>query len=1060
MRRKAPQLAKLSRPRLHMAVARERLFKLIDAARHRPIVWLSGPPGSGKTTVVASYVQTHRAPCLWYQLDAGDADPSTFFYHLREAAPALSTARARRLPLLTPDYGSNLTAFGRHCFREFFRGAKQASLLVFDNYQEVSTSSALHEILDCAFREIPEGANVILISREPPPKAFARAIVNNTVASIGWEDLQLTLDETVKIAAARSHRDGSVVQALHQVSNGWAAGVTLMLEQLHRGGVLGDAATQGQNEPVFDYFATQIFETAPEETRRLLLKTALFPSFSVALAREISGSENAAKIIELLHRKRLFIDRRQGKEYTYQYHAMFRTFLQSRAASELSDKEIRSLTSRAARLLVKHGNEEAAFTLYCHAGGWKAASVLLVRMAPILIGQGRWQTVTEWANRLPQALQAKSPWIDYWVGMALEPVKPIEAREHLKRAFKTFQSRSDHAGQMMSAAGIIDTIYTEFVSFVEMDSWIVVLATFLSNDPRFPSLEAELRTRLSFLVVVYYQPGHRLLKECASCVEALLKAPFDVNLKVMAGERLAAYADAATDLELFRRLAAEVDPLLNSTELSPANAARYLFMKGYNHYIAWQMAQALFCLERAKTIARREGLGEEEFKVNVYLVMCARRAQKMPLAERALAELETMPKPSRGPILAIHEHVKALMAYTRGNVQLAIENERTALQLLEGTGYVYAETVFMAFNAMYLIAAGNLDAAAPYLTKARKLSAGTAIDAAQAYIALHEANIAHLRGDHKVRNELLRETLAYGRTAGGIARLRWAPKAMSVLFPVALQENIEPELVRFLISELEVDPEPAYVANWPWAIKIHTLGAFELTRDGEPIKFSRKAPKRVLALLKAIVALGGINVSRQRLIDFYAGNDDGDKANNSFEVAVARLRHLLGSREAVLIKGDSVSLNPRLCWVDTWAFEQLLKTWSSRIPADIGDLSEYAARALKLYRGNFLPGDMDEPWSIQIRSRLRTAFVSHLTELGSELERENRWDDAIRCYQRGLDVDDLAESLYQGLIRCFSAIQQPADAIAVFRRLRQTFSVVLGLAPSHESEVLVSSLRS
>src|SRR5579859_489541 len=627
MARKAPQLAKLSRPRLHMAVARERVFKLIDAARVRPIVWLSGPPGAGKTTVVASYAQNQRIPCLWYQLDAGDADPATFFYHLREAAPAVSTGRAARLPLLTPDYGSDLAGFRRHCFREFFRTAKQSALLVLDNYQEVPASSPLHAILDCAFREIPEGANVIVISREPSPKAFARAIVNDTIANLGWEDLRLTLDETSKIAAARSRQDRSVVQALYRISNGWVAGVTLMLEQLHRGGVLGGLVTQGPTEPIFDYFATQIFETATAETRRLLMKTALFPSFSVALAQEISGSANAARIIELLHRKRLFIDRRQGREFTYQYHAMFRAFLQNRAATELSGSEIRSLTSQAANLLAKHGNEEDAFALYCRAEGWREASDLMVRMAPVLIGQGRWQTVNEWANRLPQTVLTEAPWIAYWVGMALEPVKPKEAREHLQRAFETFQSQSDHAGQMMSAAGILDTIYTEFVSFVDMEPWISVLATFLSSDPGFPSLEAELRTRLSFLVVVYYRPGHRLLKECAARVEVLLKAPFDVNLKMMAGERLAAYADAATDLDLFRRLAEQVDPLLSSTELSPANAARYLFMKGYNHYLAWQVAEAFSCLERAKAIAHREGLADEEFKVNVYLAMCARRAR-------------------------------------------------------------------------------------------------------------------------------------------------------------------------------------------------------------------------------------------------------------------------------------------------------------------------------------------------------------------------------------------------------------------------------------------------
>jgi pentatricopeptide repeat protein len=59
---------------------------------------------------------------------------------------------------------------------------------------------------------------------------------------------------------------------------------------------------------------------------------------------------------------------------------------------------------------------------------------------------------------------------------------------------------------------------------------------------------------------------------------------------------------------------------------------------------------------------------------------------------------------------------------------------------------------------------------------------------------------------------------------------------------------------------------------------------------------------------------------------------------------------------------------------------------------------------------------------------------------------------------RGLDADELAESFYQGLMRCHQRLGRPAEALSVYRRLRQTFSVVLGIKPSAETEEMVRLL--
>jgi ATP/maltotriose-dependent transcriptional regulator MalT len=52
-----------------------------------------GPPGAGKTTVVASWLEKRGIPGIWYQVDAGDADLATLIAATLaggDGAPALA----------------------------------------------------------------------------------------------------------------------------------------------------------------------------------------------------------------------------------------------------------------------------------------------------------------------------------------------------------------------------------------------------------------------------------------------------------------------------------------------------------------------------------------------------------------------------------------------------------------------------------------------------------------------------------------------------------------------------------------------------------------------------------------------------------------------------------------------------------------------------------------------------------------------------------------------------------------------------------------------------------
>lgn len=120
MKRKPADPAKITRPKLSKTVERKRLFKLLDSGCKKLIVYLSAPAGSGKTTLVASYLNCRKLPCLWYSVDKGDGDIASFFYYMGLATKKAAPGYKKPLPLLTIEYLADIPIFTRRYFENLF----------------------------------------------------------------------------------------------------------------------------------------------------------------------------------------------------------------------------------------------------------------------------------------------------------------------------------------------------------------------------------------------------------------------------------------------------------------------------------------------------------------------------------------------------------------------------------------------------------------------------------------------------------------------------------------------------------------------------------------------------------------------------------------------------------------------------------------------------------------------------------------------------------------------------------------------------------------------------
>ena len=116
--------------------------------------------------------------------------------------------------------------------------------------------------------------------------------------------------------------------------------------------------------------------------------------------------------------------------------------------------------------------------------------------------------------------------------------------------------------------------------------------------------------------------------------------------------------------------------------------------------------------------------------------------------------------------------------------------------------------------------------------------------------------------------EFLRQAMALGKSQGYISMYYWwEPSVMARLCAKALAEEIEVEYVRHLIHKRNLLPDifGRTLENWPWPLKIFTLGQFNLEKDGKRLVFPGKAPQKAFLMLKALIALGGKDVREEQV---------------------------------------------------------------------------------------------------------------------------------------------------------------------------------------------------
>jgi LuxR family transcriptional regulator, maltose regulon positive regulatory protein len=184
-------------------------------------------------------------------------------------------------------------------------------------------------------------------------------------------------------------------------TEGWPAGVYLAALSLH-GHSSPEAFVRqftGDNRFIVDFLAEEVLSRQPAQIRQFLARTAVLDRFCAPLCEAVTGSANAADILDVIERDNLFLVPLDDNRQWYRYHHLFAQVLRRQLANA-EPAIAATLHRRASAWHPQSGSAEEAIDHALAARDVTAAVDLIACHWPAYMDIGRISTVKGWMRWL------------------------------------------------------------------------------------------------------------------------------------------------------------------------------------------------------------------------------------------------------------------------------------------------------------------------------------------------------------------------------------------------------------------------------------------------------------------------------------------------------------------------------------------------------------------------------------------------------------------------------------------------------------------------------------
>ena len=414
---------KLNRPSVAPDIMpRDRLIKLLDQGRKRPLTLISAPAGYGKSTLASRWTATCDCPFVWVSLDNDDNDLRQFLnYILAAIQQRFPKSDLRSEILLDAERLPPPDELARYLLNDLHQ-VPEPFILVLDDYQHIKGTS-VNDLVAALLEHPVQTMHLVLLTRKDPSLPIATMRGRGLLTEIRASDLRFTPDE----AAAFLSRSFNVVvdettAALLEIkTEGWAAGLRLagLYLQGRKDPKLHVQQLSGSSGHIAEYLVAEVLSRQHPEMVSYLLETSILDRFCAPLCRQMhqigshgrSGKPEigAEQFVQWLVEANLFVIALDDQGYWFRYHHLFHGFLKGELRKQRSADRIADLHRTAGNWFAENDLIEEAIEHLMAGGDASTATQLVIDHRYELMNTSQFVRLMRLLKQLPKKAVAESP---------------------------------------------------------------------------------------------------------------------------------------------------------------------------------------------------------------------------------------------------------------------------------------------------------------------------------------------------------------------------------------------------------------------------------------------------------------------------------------------------------------------------------------------------------------------------------------------------------------------------------------------------------------------------